>query len=322
MPKVSVIIPIYNVEQYIEHCARTLFEQTLQDIEFIFIDDCSTDKSVIILKKILRDYPTRENQVIIKMHNVNKGVSYVRNEGLKIANGEYVAYCDSDDWVNQDMYEKLYNEAKRVNADVCYCDFNVVNNEFLTYRTVDCCTNKTDFLKKYICEGLTVLWNMLVKQSLYKKHHIQCIEGITYCEDFWLSILIFYYAKKIVKISEPLYNYNQMNLSSLLHTNNEKVMSDQLVYYGETIEFLRKEGVLNQFHRELCWRILKCKQDLVLNSKEHSRFLNIYPKSHSFILSCPKDFCNSKIKIMMWLLVHKMEFIVVFLNKLRSYVIK
>ena len=122
MVKVSVIVPVYNVAKWIERCARSLFEQTLEDMEFIFVDDASPDESISILKRVMLDYPRRACQVNIVTHEANLGSSYARNTGMTVAKGEYIAYCDSDDWVSNDMYASLYEEAKRSDADICYCD--------------------------------------------------------------------------------------------------------------------------------------------------------------------------------------------------------
>ena len=108
MPKVSVIVPIYNVEKYIERCLRSLFEQTLDDIEYIFVNDCTPDNSMIILEKILKEYPHRIKQVKIINHEQNQGQAGARTSGMKAMTGEYMIHCDPDDWVELDMYEIMF----------------------------------------------------------------------------------------------------------------------------------------------------------------------------------------------------------------------
>ena len=111
MPKVSVIIPIYGVEKYIERCARSLFEQTLDDIEYIFIDDCTPDNSMIVLQSIIEKYRFRldkEKKVVrIEKMPSNSGLTAVRSHGMQLALGEYVIHCDSDDWVDRELYETM-----------------------------------------------------------------------------------------------------------------------------------------------------------------------------------------------------------------------
>src|SRR5574344_2358361 len=112
MPKVSIIIPIYNVEKYIEKCARSLFEQTEEDLEFIFVNDCTRDCSMQILNEVIKDYPSRKNQIKIITNEINQGLPFTHQRGQKEATGEYIIHCDSDDWVDINMYRMLYEKAK------------------------------------------------------------------------------------------------------------------------------------------------------------------------------------------------------------------
>ena len=121
--RISVIVPIYNVKLYIERCVRSLMEQTLENIEFIFVNDCTPDDSMDILHYVLEEYPKRREQIKIIEHETNRGISAVRNTGLKNATGQYIIYCDSDDWVEKNMYEKLLVKALETSADIVGCDF-------------------------------------------------------------------------------------------------------------------------------------------------------------------------------------------------------
>ena len=186
---VSIIVPVYNVSKYIERCARSLFEQTLQDMEFIFVDDGSPDDSMEILHAVLSEYPYRKNQVKIITHAKNKGLVAARNAGVRFAHGEYIAHCDSDDWVELDMYERLYKEAKGNSADLVACDFIM---EYASYNEIrgcnHCIDDKITLLKAYIGSGWTVLWNKLVHRDLYFKNNVWGYEGYDFCEDYGLSV--------------------------------------------------------------------------------------------------------------------------------------
>lgn len=127
MPKVSVIIPVYGVEKYIERCARSLFEQTLDDIEYIFVDDCSPDKSIEILNKVIADYPQKTPNIKIIQHKKNEGLPIARQSGWKVATGEYIANCDSDDWVDSALYEMMYKTAVDKTADIVVCDLKITD---------------------------------------------------------------------------------------------------------------------------------------------------------------------------------------------------
>lgn len=302
MPKVSVIVPIYKVEKFIEKCARSLFEQSLEDMEYIFVDDCSPDKSMSIVKNIAEDYPNRKKQIKYCVHEKNKGLTSARNTGLSVAIGEYIAHCDSDDWVDLTMYEKLYNHAIKVNADVCLSNFQFAFKEKLEYYE---CTfiyaDKTKTINSYIGTYWTVLWNMIVKKTIYDNYQLTSPEHICYCEDFWLSVRIFYYANKIAKVDEALYYYNKMNVSSIMHGLNKKTESDERVAYLETITFFKERNVYSNYKRAMCWRVLKATQDAAVYIDRYKEFISLYPESHKYIWSCPFDI-NLKSRIIMSLL--------------------
>jgi len=123
MPAVSVIVPIYNVERYMEKCARSLFGQTLEDIEFVFVDDCTPDRSVEILLDVLEEYPSRKAQVKISRMPKNSGQAKVRIRGLSLATGDYVIHCDADDFVEENAYETMYRKAVSEGCDIVICDY-------------------------------------------------------------------------------------------------------------------------------------------------------------------------------------------------------
>lgn len=306
---VSIIIPIYNSAKYIERCAMSLFEQTLTDIEYIFVDDCSSDNSIGILNKTINCYPNRINQVKIIQLPKNEGASKARSIGLKIATGEYIAYCDSDDWISEHMYELLFKKAEDTEADLVYCDFNMVySDKIVEYNNLPIKDEKTSFLRTYMTTGWTSLWNMIAKRTLYENYQLDFPTNFTYCEDFYLSVKLMYFAKHIEKVNKCLYYYNRENESSLLHNNKTKAREDELICYNEMIGFFKGQGCLEDYIKELSWKILRCKQDWVLCADKHKWFMETNPETHKYILSCP--FINIKIKILMWMLVHKMNVLV------------
>src|ERR1035437_2946131 len=124
-PKVSIIITVYKAEQYIERCARSLFEQTFKELEFVFVNDFTPDTSIQILKKVIDEYSDRKNQVTILNHDYNKGVAAARNTGLDRVRGEYILQVDSDDWVEKSMVEESYVIAEANDSDIVWTDFYV-----------------------------------------------------------------------------------------------------------------------------------------------------------------------------------------------------
>lgn len=316
MPKVSVIIPIYKVENCIEKCARSLFEQTFESIEYIFVNDATPDNSINILENILLEYPNRKKNSIIINHSVNKGQSAARNSGLYVSSGDFIIYCDSDDWMASSMIEEMYRYALENSADIVSCDFQMVYNDYkVNYQTVNFSNNKIDSIQKYISCGWTVLWNLLVKRSLYIDNNIQSLEGYSYCEDFNLSIKLLLNSHKTIHLNKVLYYYNKTNLSSVMHGLNYKTMKDELTMYIDVINYLKVKGVYKYYEKQMGWRILKSKQELVLNEDTYDVFLKTNPDSHKYIWSCP--YINLKLKIMMWTLTHNLTFVSKFMLFLR-----
>ena len=123
IPKVSMLVPIYGVEKFIERCAVSLFEQTYQNIEYIFVNDCTKDNSVVILKNVMERYPQRKPQVRIIEHEKNKGLAGARNTAVAAATGEFVMHVDSDDYVDKDIVKKTILSQKKVDADIVIVDF-------------------------------------------------------------------------------------------------------------------------------------------------------------------------------------------------------
>lgn len=316
MPKLSVIIPVYKVEKYIERCARSLFEQTLEDIEYIFVNDCSPDKSINILTEVLEDYPHRKSHVKIVDHNINQGLTKTRNTGLAIATGDYIAHCDSDDWVEHDMYLRLYNKALETNSEIVYSDFYFAFNDRVEVcRTADYDMDKTVLIKNYISSVWTSLVNMIVKRTLYEDNDLKSPEHLCYCEDFWLSVRLFLYSCRTTKISEPFYYYNQQNETSIMHNLNN-YGGDDMRCYMETIELFTKEGCIDIYEKVLSWRVLNAFHFDMYYPDRHDKIVNIYPVCHKYIISCP--FYTVKQKVMMWMLTHHCRLGVLMFLKIRD----
>ena len=127
--KVSIVVPVYNVAPYIEQFARSVFEQTLEDIEHVFVDDCSPDSSMDILLSVLEEYPHRKQKVKIVRHEKNMGISVTRKDGYMKTTGEYVIYVDSDDYLEPRMLELMYAKAKEHDADMIVCDIYLYYKE-------------------------------------------------------------------------------------------------------------------------------------------------------------------------------------------------
>ena len=160
MPAVSVIIPVYNVEPYMARCARSLFGQTLKDIEFLFIDDCSPDRSIEIMSEVLEEFPERKGQVTVFRMPCNSGQAAVRMQGIKMAKGEYLIHCDSDDYVLlPEAYERLYEKASAEDLDIVTCNFETERDGKVLELVKGECTSVARMLKG------DAKWNILCQMT-------------------------------------------------------------------------------------------------------------------------------------------------------------
>lgn len=204
MPSVSVIIPVFGVEPYIARCVRSLFGQTLQDMEFIFIDDCSPDKSIDIMRDVLeKEFPERIPQVRVFRMPHNSGQAKVRMQGISMATGEYVIHCDSDDKVEVNAYEQMYLLARKEDADVVTCDYKRGNdNEWAEYCQESVYgQDVSDILTGKVMGSL---WCRLVRRELYD-NLIPPVGNMT--EDVVITIQILCKAKSISHLHFHAYYY-------------------------------------------------------------------------------------------------------------------
>lgn len=271
MPKVSVIIPVYGVEKYIERCARSLFEQTLDDIEYLFINDCTPDKSMEILKDILKDYPHRNSQVLFHSMKKNSGQAAVRKWGIQHATGEYLIHCDSDDWVDVDMYRSMYEKAIEEDADVVICDY-VMSNGLEYGKDYKGCIieDKNIFIEQLLNRKVTwSLWNKLFKRGV-------CYDNIVYptcnmAEDYALCAQSLLLVQKIAYIPIPYYYY-YVNIGSITRPQRitaEKAMADYMAVKSNA------NIVINVLKNSTTNLLKNCTVSI-----EYTVVANLFPLSH------------------------------------------
>lgn len=296
MPKVSIIIPVYGVEKYIERCARSLFEQTLDDIEYLFIDDCTPDKSVEILKRVLEEYPHRKSQVVIHRMEKNSGQAAVRKWGMLNATGEYVIHCDSDDWVDVHMYEKMYKKSVSADYDIVVCDYyesdgisHVRKNEYISDKVEE--TMSSILLKK----THSVLWNKLVKKSIYNNEIIYPIANNA--EDYALLVQLAYHSKSFGYVNEPLYFYfyNTSSLTKVMTNENLINRFNQSVSNIGIVEsFLRKNQSLAKYSDELdCIKVIE--KEILISSSFDKELYKKWAGAYKEIF--PRILLNNKINL-------------------------
>lgn len=206
--KVSIGIPIYGVEKYIERCVRSLLEQTYKNIEYIFIDDCGKDDSIKILFQILNEYPQKKSQVRVIRHDSNKGLAEARNTFIKNATGEFVMHVDSDDFIDVTLTEKVVISQMQTNADIVTAGACGYHDGQLFSLTNALNTIPHSYLVE-ILKGheLPRIWGRLIRRSLYDDYGIHCERGVNMGEDKYVISQLLYYASKITFFKENLYFY-------------------------------------------------------------------------------------------------------------------
>lgn len=272
MPKISVIIPVYNVKEYLPKCLDSVLGQTLHDIEVICINDGSTDNSI----EILQNYATKDKRLKI-INQANGGISSARNAGLKMVQSDYVMFVDSDDYIAPNMAEKLYNMMIKENPDVVICSAECVN-QLPKDASLDVIewqswlqpwfdeyvkpTGVYDVPKTIKDEFISVVWNKLYKTSFIKKYNIEFPLGLIEEDEYWLWAYMLH-CQKYAFINERLYFYVQRSGSIMTTRNaNDKVL-DILEIERRIYELAQKYVNINNYREILAdWYIKTVKEIL------------------------------------------------------------
>lgn len=247
--KVSVVVPIYNLEDYVPRCLDALVNQTLEEIEILCVDDGSKDSA----PQIIEDYKKRYPNKVKTFHKENGGEWSARTYGLKQASGEYVGFIDSDDVPEITWAEKLYTAAKKNNADIAFSGYDrvdldtgkVVAVEMTQYGTMN---KDVDFNDDFIVYANPSLWNKLYRREIVKDLEFLPFRG---CND--TLFLIHSYmsgVKKLTFIPDVLYHY-YLRSSSQIHSLNTKDIENLKKYFLVTKENAKKMGVYDEFHEVL-----------------------------------------------------------------------
>ena len=236
--KVSILIPVYGVERYIAECAKTLMEQTYRDIEYIFVDDCTPDRSIQVLRDVLALYPERESQVRILTHDKNKGLAGARQTALEAASGNALLIVDSDDYLATGAVEQLVEKMLETQADIVDGGYAVVANGQIHKERLPLHVSREKYLKTILCQDVEPnrIWGRLIRRSLFADNNISFIQSIDYSEDFSvLPRLLAFASRSWVDVC--LYYYRDDNPDS--YTNN--------ISTKNAISFLKSQQIVGEF---------------------------------------------------------------------------
>lgn len=290
---ITVIVPVYNAEKYLEQCINSILNQTYTDLEILLIDDGSTDSSGVIC-----DQYAQKDSRIKTFHKSNGGVSSARNFGLKRAVGEWIAWVDSDDYIVPEMYDKMLNAASANNADLAYCKFKSGENSRIMPQDD---ISISEFINQYLFVPINAMWITLCKRTIYENNDICFIEGNDVGEDLLVSTQLYYYATKRVYVQEDLYYYRQ-SLESISNSIKTSQKTRELINNIFELElFLRKSNLFSQVKASLAGRILFAKEYYLYVEKNISLWYSICPWTRHYIFN--NQYNGLKGKIIEWIIV-------------------
>lgn len=314
--KVSILIPVYKSSAFIERCAESVFAQTFESIEYVFVDDCSPDDSIEKLNLVINNYPQRKENVKIIRCTENKGISGARQMAFDAANGRYFLAMDSDDWIEPDMIEVLYNQAIIDNSEIVYSSYFI---EFAENNRQIVNSNFTRDKKQLVSQiffNNSAYWNKLISLDLIKKYGIKTIQGVDYGDDLVVLVKAVYYAKVISAVSRPLYHYNQCNTNSVTKNFTLKHIDDRIKVVKNVDEFFKEQ----QDYRAYEILLLRFKASrkikiIRLTRGEKSEYFSLYPELNRNLIKLGLPF---KSLIILYLSANnRRQMLKIFLNGLR-----
>lgn len=233
MNLVSIIIPVYNSEKYLKNCINSVLNQTIKNVEIIMINDNSTDGSIDIIK----DYVNLHDNIKLIDKSINNGVSSARNDAIRIANGKYLLFIDSDDWLEKDMVENLYKKAIETDSDITICDAyidfeNNISKELNITIDNNECISSREAIKELLTQrnGLQGHpWNKLYKKNIIIENDIKYNENINIYEDFLFNLQMMMHSDKIVFVKKNLYHYIQRRNSLARTLKKDNILCTEYI---------------------------------------------------------------------------------------------
>lgn len=290
--KVSIIIPFYNSREYLNKCLESVINQTLKEVEVLLIDDASSDNSF----EIAKTFAEKDNRIKLIKNKKNSGQGYSRNLGIEIAQGEYIAFLDSDDWIEPEIYEKLYNRAKETDADIIKCQFYHVHDQKEEKYRYTNLIKDYDKVYKYsdtplvlLGQSISFVWNGMYKKSFLQAKKLK-FNNTKQSEDALFHWQTTIEAEKLVFMEDYLYYYNKNNAFSET-TKIKKRYKDILINIKAIKEFIFKKNLQKELANAF---ILRC---FTFYKFMLSPNLNFFQnrKSHRILMNMINDFDKTKI---------------------------
>ncbi len=312
--KVSILMPIYMVEKYLEKSLHSIFTQTYPIIDYVFVNNNSSDNSLQILQDTIAKYNIDQTRYTIINHDKNEGIAVSRAECISNAKGDYILFVDSDDWIENNTVEQMVLATKDGSIDIVGCDFL---KDFVSGRTSYHHENYSESCRENMIRCLnyeiaTVLWKLLVKRTLFE--NIKITPHVDIVEDYIISVKLYYYAKSFVAIPKAYYHYVQYNQDRV---SLQTIRSINMHIKGvkEVEQFCREKGLYDDVVRQkLLLRKFNLKSNFVLNKKllNKDSYFSVFPEANGIWREIGY---SRKQRIRFWLADHGLFFLLEHLTK-------
>lgn len=278
---VSVLVPIYNVEQYLGKTLDSIFTQTYQNVEYVFVNDCSPDNSLGVLKESINSHHIDESRYTIVCHEQNEGIAVSRADCIAQAKGDYVFFVDSDDWIEPDTVRQMVAATHGGTVDIVGCDFA---KDYVSGKTTYHTENYADTCRENMLRCLnydiaTVLWKLLIRRSLFD--NITITPHIDIVEDYIISVKLYYFAESFAPLHKVFYHYVQYNQERVsLQTLRSITMHIKGV--KEVEDFLNGKGLYDDVVRnKMNLRKFNIRSNFVLNKSlmDAEAYRNTFPET-------------------------------------------
>lgn len=282
--KVSVIVPIYKVERFIGRCAESLMRQTLEDVELIFVNDATPDNSMTVLQDVLNKFPQKADRVVILNHEHNKGLPAARNTGLAVACGEYIFHCDSDDFADENMLERMYSAAKDGDADIVWADWYLSYEKKERYMRQPIFMHPTEALKAMLGGAMKYnVWNKLVRRRLYVDNDITFPSGFGMGEDMTM-LMLFACAERISYVPVAFYHYVKLNNNAFSQTYSERHLQE-LLYNVERLSAYLQKKYNDSLQEDLMYFKLDVKYPFLItdNRQRYDVWQSWFPEANPYV---------------------------------------
>lgn len=313
MIKISVILPVYGVAQYIEKCTKSLLDQTLQEMEFIFVDDHGPDNSIELVQKMIENHPRKEQFVFLKPEQ-NMGAGMARNFAIPQAKGEYISFVDSDDWILPTMFEELYQKAKEFDSDLCCCQMQKVYPDASVGNILEnpnvgdgplTHSKRAFILSNYV----SLFASFIYKRDFLLKNDIQFAPDRS-ADDSYMVSCAWMTAQSVAYVNKPFYQY-LIRPGSVCTTKDSTKYVKRIAVFNRLMQYAKEHGVYADYKPEIDFMYIKkgylsSVTNYIINSTEPNP--NVFNEIHQSLLEVVPDYKQNKyyqskksVRLLMWM---------------------